>query len=62
MVARLSGMATGLIAARAGGWTEAFKMTIVDLQLSFKASLVELMMVAALGKGVDKIILALTIA
>ena len=37
-------------------------MRIVDLQLSFPASLVALMLVAALGKGVDKIILALVVA
>ena len=37
-------------------------MRIVDLQLSFPASLVALMLVAALGQGVDKIILALVVA
>lgn len=62
VIALLIGMAIGLIAAYAGGRTEAFIMRIVDLQLSFPASLVALMMVAALGKGVDKIILALVIA
>lgn len=62
VIALLIGMAIGLIAAYAGGRIEAFIMRIVDLQLSFPASLVALMMVAALGKGVDKIILALVIA
>ena len=62
VIALLIGMAVGLIAAYAGGRTEAIIMRIVDLQLSFPASLVALMMVAALGKGVDKIILALVIA
>ncbi|WP_171211214.1 ABC transporter permease [Ruegeria sp. HKCCA5426] len=62
VIALLIGMAIGLVAAYAGGRTEAFIMRIVDLQLSFPASLVALMMVAALGKGVDKIILALVIA
>ena len=62
VIALLIGMAIGLIAAYAGGRIEAFIMRIVDLQLSFPASLIALMMVAALGKGVDKIILALVIA
>lgn len=62
VIALLIGMTIGLIAAYAGGRIEAIIMRIVDLQLSFPASLVALMMVAALGKGVDKIILALVIA
>ena len=62
VIALLIGMAIGLVAAYAGGRIEALIMRIVDLQLSFPASLVALMMVAALGKGVDKIILALVIA
>jgi len=62
VIALLVGMAVGLIAAYVGGRTEAVIMRIVDLQLSFPASLVALMLVAALGKGVDKIILALVVA
>jgi peptide/nickel transport system permease protein len=59
IVALLIGMCTGLLAAYAGGRTEALIMRVVDLQLSFPAILVALMLVAVLGKGVDKIILAL---
>lgn len=62
VIALLIGMSVGLIAAYVGGRTEAVIMRIVDLQLSFPASLVALMLVAALGKGVDKIILALVVA
>ena len=62
VIALLIGMAIGLLAAYAGGRTEAIIMRLVDLQLSFPASLVALMLVAALGKGVDKIILALVVA
>jgi peptide/nickel transport system permease protein len=62
VIALLVGMVIGLIAAYAGGRIEAIIMRIVDLQLSFPASLVALMLVAALGKGVDKIILALVVA
>ncbi|WP_317849308.1 ABC transporter permease [Tateyamaria pelophila] len=62
VIALLIGMTIGLVAAYAGGRIEAIIMRIVDLQLSFPASLVALMLVAALGKGVDKIILALVVA
>ncbi|MBO6758493.1 MAG: ABC transporter permease [Roseibium sp.] len=62
VIALAIGMAIGLIAAYVGGRTEAVIMRVVDLQLSFPASLVALMLVAALGKGVDKIILALVVA
>lgn len=53
------GMAIGLIAAYAGGRTETVIMRLVDLQLSLPSVLVALILVAGLGKGVDKIIVAL---
>ncbi|MDQ4059900.1 MAG: ABC transporter permease [Pseudomonadota bacterium] len=53
------GVAVGLLAAYAGGRVETMIMRIVDLQLSFPAVLVALMLVAVLGRGVDKIIIAL---
>ncbi len=53
------GAAVGLLAAYAGGRIESIIMRIVDLQLSFPAILIALMLVAVLGKGVDKIIIAL---
>ena len=62
LIALAIGMVIGLLAAYAGGRTENFIMRIVDLQLSFPAALVALMLVAILGKGVDKIILALVVA
>lgn len=61
-IALLVGVAVGLVAAYVGGHVETIIMRIVDLQLSFPAPLVALMLVAALGKGVDKIILALVVA
>jgi peptide/nickel transport system permease protein len=60
--ALLIGMIVGLVAAYAGGRTENVIMRIVDLQLSFPASLVALMLIAILGKGIENIILALVIA
>lgn len=62
VIALLIGMIVGLFAAYVGGRLENIIMRIVDLQLSFPASLVALMLVALLGKGVDKIILALVIS
>ena len=61
LIALVVGMAIGLFAAFAGGRIEALIMRLVDLQLSFPAALVALMLIAVLGKGVDKIILALVI-
>ena len=53
------GLAVGLIAAWFGGWVEAVIMRIVDLQLSFPSILIALVLLAALGQGVDKIVIAL---
>jgi peptide/nickel transport system permease protein len=53
------GAAVGLAAAYIGGRTETLIMRVVDLQLSFPAILIALMLIAVLGKGVDKIIVAL---
>ena len=59
VLALLFGMAMGLIAAYFGGKVDTVIMRIVDLQLSFPAILVSLMLLAILGRGVDKIIIAL---
>jgi peptide/nickel transport system permease protein len=53
------GMAIGLIAGHAGGWLDALIMRIVDLQLSFPSILIALVLLALLGQGVDKIVIAL---
>jgi peptide/nickel transport system permease protein len=59
VIAAAIGMTVGLIAAYAGGRVESVIMRIVDLQLSLPTVLVALILVAMLGKGVDKIIIAL---
>lgn len=61
VIAASIGMSVGLIAAYAGGKVETVIMRVVDLQLSLPAVLVALILVAALGKGVDKIIIALVV-
>ena len=62
VIALIVGTVVGLVAAYAGGRIENIIMRIVDLQLSFPASLVALMLIAILGKGIENIILALVIA
>ena len=53
------GMAIGLLAGYAGGWTDGLVMRLVDLQLSFPAILIALVLLAVMGPGVDKIVIAL---
>ncbi|MCW4115269.1 ABC transporter permease [Aurantimonas sp. MSK8Z-1] len=55
------GVAAGVAAAYFGGRTDALIMRVVDLQLSFPAILIALILLALLGRGVDKVILALVI-
>jgi peptide/nickel transport system permease protein len=58
-LAMLIGMSAGLVAAYFGGWVESLIMRIVDIQLSFPAILIALILLAVLGQGVDKIVIAL---
>jgi len=59
VVALAIGTAIGLAAAYRGGWFDALVMRLVDLQLSFPAILVALILVAILGRGADKVMIAL---
>lgn len=61
LIALSIGLAVGLLAAFYGGKVDSFLMRIVDIQLSFPAILVALVLLALLGKGVDKVIIALAI-
>jgi peptide/nickel transport system permease protein len=58
-IALTLGALVGVLAAYAGGRFEQFVMRVVDIQLGFPAILVALILLAVLGKGVDKIIIAL---
>ena len=60
-IALLIGGALGLISAYAGGRTDSVAMRLVDIQLSFPPILVALILLAILGQGVDKIIIALVV-
>jgi peptide/nickel transport system permease protein len=59
VIALAIGTAIGLLAAYRGGWLDALVMRLVDLQLSFPAILVALILVAILGRGADKVMIAL---
>jgi len=59
VIALTIGSVVGVLAAYLGGRFEQIVMRIVDIQLGFPAILVALILLAVLGKGVDKIIIAL---
>ena len=56
------GVIVGLIAAFFGGWLDSTLMRLVDIQLGFPAILTALILIALLGKGVDKVAIALITA
>jgi peptide/nickel transport system permease protein len=53
------GLVFGLMAAYFGGWVDTLIMRVVDIQLSFPAILLALILLAVFGQGVDKVIVAL---
>jgi peptide/nickel transport system permease protein len=59
VIALAVGLLLGLASAYFGGWVDAVIMRIADIQLSFPAILIALVLLAVLGQGVDKIITAL---
>jgi peptide/nickel transport system permease protein len=59
IAAVLIGSTLGLIAAFFGSWVDTLIMRVADIQLSFPAILIALILIAVLGKGVDKVIIAL---
>ena len=61
LCAFIIGAVVGLVAAYFGGRIDAFLMRLVDMQLSFPSILVALVLLAVLGKGVDKVIIALIV-
>jgi peptide/nickel transport system permease protein len=56
------GLAFGLLAAYFGGRVDALVMRVVDIQLSFPAILIALVLLALLGQGIEKIVIALVAA
>jgi peptide/nickel transport system permease protein len=61
VVALAIGTLVGLVSAWVGGRFDSLLMRVVDLQLSFPAILIALILLAVLGQGVEKVVLALII-
>jgi peptide/nickel transport system permease protein len=59
VIALAIGLTLGLAAAYFGGWVDTVIMRIADIQLSFPAILIALILLAVLGQGLDKIVAAL---
>ena len=60
-IAAVIGTALGLMAAWFGGAVDALLMRLADTQLAFPSILIALILLALLGKGADKIVLALVL-
>ena len=61
VLALIVGMSLGVAAAYFGGRVDSTIMRIVDLQLSIPAILIALVLLAVLGRGLEKIIFALAV-
>jgi peptide/nickel transport system permease protein len=55
------GITAGLFAAQFGGAVDAVIMRIVDFMLGFPSILVALILLASIGRGVDKVVLAIVL-
>ena len=55
------GISAGLLAAQFGGFVDALIMRIVDFMLGFPSILIALVLLASIGRGVDKVILAIVL-
>lgn len=62
VIALAIGMSVGILAAYFGRLADTLIMRVVDLQLGFPSILIALILLAVLGRGVDKVILALVLA
>lgn len=52
----------GLLSGYVGGWVDTALMRLVDIWLAFPALILAIAMVTALGRGLDKLIIALVLA
>lgn len=60
-LATIIGSTAGLLAAYAGGIIDAMLMRLVDFILGFPTILVALVLLATMGRGIDKVIVALVV-
>lgn len=56
------GVAIGLISGYVGGWVDTVIMRLVDMWLAFPFLLLAIALVAVLGQGMDKLVLALVLS
>jgi peptide/nickel transport system permease protein len=61
IISAVFGTVLGLVAGYVGGRTDAFIMRIADIQLSFPAILIALVIMALWGQGLFKIIIAISV-
>lgn len=61
LISVVIGFSLGLISGYYGGWIDTVIMRIADIQLSFPAILIALIIMALWGTGVGKIIIAITL-
>lgn len=58
-IATAIGALVGLVAAYRGGWVDTLLMRLVDFILGFPTILIALLLLAVLGRGVDKVVIAI---
>lgn len=61
MASCIIGTTLGLISGYVGGKTDSFIMRIADIQLSFPSMLIALFIMSIFGRGIDKLLIALTL-
>ena len=61
VLSTLIGAVAGLLAAFKGGWVDTLVMRLVDFILGFPTILVALVLLAVMGRGVDKVVIALVV-
>jgi len=60
-IAMLLGIALGVVSGYYGGWVDAALMRIVDIMFAFPALLLAIAIVAVIGRGLDKAMIAIGI-
>jgi len=60
-IAMILGIGLGVIAGYFGGWVDAVIMRIIDIMFAFPALLLAIVIVAVIGQGLDKAMIALGI-
>lgn len=61
LLSALIGSFAGLLAAYSGRWVDSLLMRLVDFILGFPTILVALVMLSIMGRGIDKVIIALVV-